>query len=387
MGAYVNTPRGRRYKADNGKLYASYEAALADRPPSSFIDKLRSGLGLSSPAENIATQQAVLNKLRSGGVIRGAQSSTPFANLILAGNPPIPNLGAARLNDQEVLMAKGGWNERVAERGPINVGGQTWYPAQSGSDLVYKRAPGRVGGEYGSIFPSKPESGDIVGADIGGDGRGEQYRQQLSQYTPKVFPMTAEGQQERYFGTPEFNYAFGAQTGKGPKTAEEMRTLAAQTKAPVGTPLSDYYRSQSAMGRVNQADIQKMYADQGRPDLQKWAAANPMLAQREFMKQQGGRPLAPDQETVMGDLGSRAQSVAGLTMEAFGLPANPVPPTQQPGPGGVDQGTRVSLARGANEIAPQQAQKTSGESMPDFLTTLSALNRTKNFLEAIGAGQ
>jgi hypothetical protein len=166
-------------------------------------------------------------------------------------------------------------------------------------------------------FLGRGSSATIQGSDIGGDGRGEQYRQQLSQYAPKAFPMTAEGQQERYFNTPEMNYVFGAQTGKGPKTAEEMSALASQAKAPTTSPLSDYYRAQSAMGRVNQADIQKMYAD--RPDLQKWAAANPMLAQREFIKQQGGpsMPMAPDQQTVMGDLGSRAQSEGGYTMEAF----------------------------------------------------------------------
>ena len=164
-------------------------------------------------------------------------------------------------------------------------------------------------------FLGRGSSSGIQGADIGGDGRGEQYRQQLSQYAPKAFPMTAEGQQERYFGTPEMNYVFGAQTGKGPKIAEEMGALASQEKAPTTSSLSDYYRAQSAMGRVNQADIQKMYAD--RPDLQKWAAANPMLAQREFIKQQGGPTLAPDGQTVMGDLGSRAQSEGGYTMETF----------------------------------------------------------------------
>jgi hypothetical protein len=219
----------------------------------------------------------------------------------------------------------------------------------------------------------------ISGADIGGDGRGEQYRQQLSQYTPKAFPMTAEGQQERYFGTPELNYVFGAQTGKGPKTAEEMRALAAQTKAPVETPLSDYYRSQSAMGRVNQADIQAMYAD--RPDLQKWAAANPMLAQREFIKQQGGRPLAPDQQTVMGDLGSRAQAESGHTMEAFGLPANPVVPTEDRSGTGMTQGERMDANRGVSNLQPLQAMRTSGSAMPNFQTTDEPLsNRIDDFL-------
>lgn len=187
--------------------------------------------------------------------------------------------------------------------------------------------------------------------------------------TYKQYAMTAPGQFERYFKTPEFDYAFGAQSGKGPKSPEEMAALAAQSKAPTTESLSDYYRSQSAMGRVNQAEIQKMYAD--RPDLQKWAAANPMLAQRELVKRQGGRFVAADQETVMGDLGTRAQAETGYTPQAFGLPANPVPPTQQPGPGGMDQGTRVSFFRGADEIAPQQAMKTTGEGMPQFQTTLS----------------
>jgi len=197
--------------------------------------------------------------------------------------------------------------------------------------------------------------------------------------TYKQYAMTAPGQFERYFKTPEFDYAFGAQTSKEPKTAAEMAALAAQSKAPTTSSLSDYYRSQSAMGRVNQAEIQKMYPD--RPDLQKWAAENPMLAQREFVKRQGGRPLAPDQETVMGDLGSRAQDPMGHTTQAFGLPANPVPPTQQPGPGGMDQGTRVSFFRGADEIAPQQAMKTTGEGMPQFQTTLS---KAEDFLRGFG---
>ena len=221
----------------------------------------------------------------------------------------------------------------------------------------------------------------IRGADIGGDGRGEQYRQQLSQYAPKAFPMTAEGQQERYFGTPEMNYVFGAQTGKGPKTAEEMSALASQAKAPTTSSLSDYYRAQSAMGRVNQADIQKMYAD--RPDLQKWAAANPMLAQREFIKQQGGRTMAPDGQTVMGDLGSRAQSEGGYTMEAlnptgapdFGTPANdvPAPPT-------VQGANMMEAFKPGIELSAAMTAGATG--MPNFQTTPEAQSPGMNFLDA-----
>ena len=75
------------------------------------------------------------------------------------------------------------------------------------------------------------------------------------------------------------------------------------------------------------------------------------------------------------------RSEAGYTPEAFGMPANPVPPTQQPGPGGMDQGTRVSYFRGSENIAPLQAMKTTGEGMPGFQTTLS---KAEEFLKGYG---
>ena len=237
---------------------------------------------------------------------------------------------------------------------------------------------GPFGARAASAQPlPEPPPGTNTTITTGLNNQGEVDRTKSDLY--KQYAFTPEGQFERYFKTPEFDYVFGAQTSKEPKTAAEMAALATQSKAPTTSSLSDYYRSQSAMGRVNQAAIQEMYKD--RPDLQKWAAANPMLAQREFVKRQGGRPLAPDQETVMGDLGTRAQAETGYTPQAFGLPANPVPPTQQPGPGGMDQGTRVSFFRGADEIAPQQAMKTTGEGMPQFQTTLS---KAEDFLKGFG---
>jgi hypothetical protein len=139
---------------------------------------------------------------------------------------------------------------------------------------------------------------------------------------PKPFAMTPEGQFDRYFKTPEFDYVFGAGSrGKGaPADAAAMEVLGNQLMAPKGTNIASMYAAQSAMGRVNQAAIQEMYKD--RPDLQKWAAANPMLAQREFLKSEQRRasemPTAPDQETVMGDLGSRAQDEGGYSLEAYG---------------------------------------------------------------------
>ena len=140
---------------------------------------------------------------------------------------------------------------------------------------------------------------------------------------PKPFAMTPEGQFERYFQTPEFDYVFGAGArGKdAPDSASAMQQLAAQEKAPMEQPLSSYYAAQSAMGRVNQDAIQNMY--EGDENMQAWAKANPMLAQREYLKSEQRRanemPLAPDNETVLGDLGSRAQGEFGPTLESLGL--------------------------------------------------------------------
>ena len=102
---------------------------------------------------------------------------------------------------------------------------------------------------------------------------------------PRVFDNTLEGQYQRYFQTPEMDYVFGAGArGKdAPKDASAMEVLGNQLQAPAkDTNISSMYAAQSAMGRVNEDAIQQMYAD--RPDLQEWAKANPMLAQREYLK-------------------------------------------------------------------------------------------------------
>ena len=248
--------------------------------------------------------------------------------------------------------------------------------------LGYKGADGqwhqRGDNDAGPESFFKP--GIVTGLDPAGNvdrTQSDLYRQ----YAPKPFPMTQEGQYDRYFKTPEFDYVFGAQTGKGPKTAAEMVTLGTQRQAPTTAPLADYYRAQSATGRVNQAAIQEMYKD--RPDLQKWAAANPMLAQREYTKKYGTTDitkLASDQETVMGDLGSRFQDENPYknTPEAFGLPANPVPPTEQRGAEGMTQGQRMDYFRGVENLVPRQAEFTSGAGAPQLQTTFeNLLNKAK----------
>jgi hypothetical protein len=192
------------------------------------------------------------------------------------------------------------------------------------SDIYEQPGVGYFDRESGR-FLGRGNSATIQGADIGGDGRGEQYRQQLSQYSPKAFPMTAEGQQERYFNTPEMNYVFGAQTGKGPKTAEEMSALASQAKAPTTSPLSDYYRAQSAMGRGSMPEIvgglvQGLEGDKAKA-METWAKANPMLAYREFNKRfPAGQPtIGPTPGALQADesLKGVTQFFPGAEPEAF----------------------------------------------------------------------
>jgi hypothetical protein len=112
-----------------------------------------------SPTQS-AAQQAVLNKIRSGGAIQGAQPNNPLAYAAQFFDPrrffdskmsSIPDLKGGMVGGREALIAPGGWNQDTAGLGEITVGGQRFFPAQSGKDLVYQRAPGKVGGQYGSI--------------------------------------------------------------------------------------------------------------------------------------------------------------------------------------------------------------------------------------------
>lgn len=136
------------------------------------------------------------------------------------------------------------------------------------------------------------------------------------------FDNTLAGQYQRYFETPEFDGVFGAGArGTGaPEDAAAMEVLGNQIRAPKkDTNIASMYAAQSAMGRVNQDAIQKMY--EGNEAMQAWAKANPMLAQREYLKAEAERaenaPMAPDGETVMGDLGSRAQMENPMGQEAY----------------------------------------------------------------------
>ena len=152
--------------------------------------------------------------------------------------------------------------------------------------------------------------------------------------TPQRFDNTLAGQYQRYYKTPEFDGVFGAGArGTGaPEDAAAMEVLGNQIEAPEeDTNIASMYAAQSAMGRVNQDKIQDYFADtnlpgnvklkDGRTALQAWAKANPMLAQREYLKAEAERaenaPMAPDGETMLRDLGGSAQFDDPTGKEAY----------------------------------------------------------------------
>ena len=341
----------------------------------------------SSPGRNqrIAEQQAVLDRLRSGLGIsaKPAGLGTTLKRALLGMPEALGTVYGAELDGKSVLRMPKGMSQS-GFLGPINVAGRTYYPAESGEDVIFMQGRQYPGGFGRSAKAEEVDDGrvsglfrGIRGSDLGGDGRSDEARALASQYAPKPFPMTQEGQFDRYFKTPEFDYVFGAQTGKGPKTAAEMATLGTQRQAPTSAPLADYYRSQSAMGRVNQAAIQEMYKD--RPDLQKWAAANPMLAQREYTKNYGTIDITRQAAggDYFRDLGGGAQDEGGYTLKGYGLAANgvPAPPEKQ----GEEVSAPYTQAQGLQYkfITPE------GQ-MPAFSTTSGSLSDTADaFVKAM----
>jgi hypothetical protein len=191
--------------------------------------------------------------------------------------------------------------------------------------------------ERGSKIPFLPEFGltegfqsyvDQAGRDLStafsaSDSTGVEPEVLESADSPRAAEQNfLEQQYQRYFETPEFDGVFGAGArGTGaPEDAAAMEVLGNQLMAPEkDTNIASMYAAQSAMGRVNQDAIQKMY--EGNEAMQAWAKANPMLAQREYLKAEAKRaenaPMAPDSETVMGDLGSRAQMENPMGQEAY----------------------------------------------------------------------
>ena len=221
-------------------------------------------------------------------------------------------------------------------------------------------APEYYGPGYG---PSKIVTGTTDGV-TPDRSQSDMYRQ----YAPKPFPMTPEGQFERYFKTPEMDQYFGAASrGQGaPKDVAGMESLAGQLTAPQDVPLSAYYRAQSAAGRVNMPKItQELEYAEGSP-LAKWAAANPMLAQRLYEKQKARKAMEPPM-AEFGARGSSPEGYAGTFREQpglFGAVSNPVVPTESKDETGLTQGERVDFGRGVQDLQYWQKMKTQGYQAP-----------------------
>lgn len=188
------------------------------------------------------------------------------------------------------------------------------------------------------------------------DGNGNVDRTKSDTY--KQYAQTPEGQFERYFKTPEMDRYFGAASrGKGaPTDVGQMKALAGELTAPQDVPLSSYYRAQSALGRAQMPEIQKGLGYEEGSDLAKWAAANPMLAQRLYAKKQAA---APTEAPAFPGYQAGAQPMSDI--DSFSMAANGVPAPWN------TQGEKVSSE--FSDVVPFQTAKTTGEGMPAFQTT------------------
>lgn len=197
---------------------------------------------------------------------------------------------------------------------------------------------------------------DQQGLVFGLDGAGNVDRRKSDTY--KQYAQTPEGQFERYFKTPEMDQYFGAASrGKGaPADVGQMKALAGELTAPQDVPLSSYYRAQSAMGRSQMPEIQKGLGYEEGSDMAKWAAANPMLAQRLYAKKQAA---APAEAPAFPGYQAGAQPLSDI--DSFSMAANGVPAPWN------TQGEKVSGEFA--DVVPFQAAKTTGEGMPAFQTT------------------
>jgi len=172
-------------------------------------------------AQRAREQQAVLNQLRQGGVLRGAQPANPLAKIgSFFSNEPfnasIPNLGAAKLGGREVLVNKGGYTPGIAALGEINVGGQRFFPGQRGEDLIYTREAGKVGGQFGNLLPRGSSQDPSIDTYVPPGERS--YQQEVS----RTAQLTAQDPElQRYENARKIAAAQGA-TPESVKTAEDI---------------------------------------------------------------------------------------------------------------------------------------------------------------------
>jgi len=172
-------------------------------------------------------QQAVLNNLRKGGVLSGAQPVNPFARIrsLLEGynQAQIPNLRAAELNGEEILINTGGYTRGRADLGPIRYGGQQFFPAQRGKDLVYRRGVGKndkraVGGQFGSILPKDSTRDSLPDPYIPSGPEERSYQQEVS----RIAQLTAQDPELKRYEDARKKAAAQGATPESVKTAEDI---------------------------------------------------------------------------------------------------------------------------------------------------------------------
>jgi hypothetical protein len=241
--SWVSTPRGRRWKGDDGQLYASAVAELQAKqraPGSTFVEQLT-----------------------------GTRFVEPLARAL------DPSKLAKAIGSSVNQLAR----SVHAAVDPAESYRQNWE-RQNQADLNRKALLSRVGSPN-AIVTGLNERGEI---DL---TKSDEY---------KRFAFTPEGQFDRYFKTPEMDQYFGAVSrgAAAPKDFEAMKALAGKTVAPGKTPeeLSAFYRAESAMGRAQMPQIQQALGYEKGSALSKWAEANPMLAQRLYAKEMGRREAA-----------------------------------------------------------------------------------------------
>lgn len=175
-------------------------------------------------------QQAVLNRLRQGegGVLSNPIPANPLARIgaffTAPGGTKIPALQRARLNGEEVLVNKGGFNPNVAGLGEINVGGQRFFPGQSGKDLIYRRGVDdnnkrAIGGQYGSLFLKDQLSQSDIVPPAPGDPRSERAYQQ---FVSRAAQLTAQDPELKRYEDAREKAAAQGFTPESVKTAEDI---------------------------------------------------------------------------------------------------------------------------------------------------------------------
>ena len=254
--------------------------------------------------------------------------------------------------------------------------------AQDYTNLLRGRLPSRE--RQGPYVPDRirnapPALGLPTPIVSGIDSFGSVDRRQSDLY--RQYAPTPQGQFERYFQSSEMDPYFGAASrGAGaPKDLQAALDLASQEKAPTDTPLSAYYRAQSAAGRGAMPEVvggltQGLEAEKAKA-MEAWAKANPMLAYREFNKRfpTGEPTIGPTPAALQAD-----EALKGVTKffpgaEPGGFDsgiANPIPPTQA-----FNQGAVMDANRGIANLQPLQAAKTSGSGMPAFEPTDGSLSK------------